>query len=81
LILQFFSYRIALPLRPWPLFHLFEECASFISIFVFYHLQNLMHCRCFNLERQLASSQVPKEQQSDLIKKYGEKVHMEKEFF
>jgi hypothetical protein len=27
-----------------------------------------MHCRRFKLERQLASSQVPKEQQIDLIK-------------
>jgi hypothetical protein len=40
-----------------------------------------MHCRFFKLERQLASSQVPKEQQSDLIKKYGEKVHTKKQFF
>ena len=56
---------MALPRRPWPLF---EECASFIPILVFFHLQNLMHCRRFKLERQLASSQVPKEQQLNLIK-------------
>jgi hypothetical protein len=33
-----------------------------------YHLQNVMHCRRFRLERQLASSQVPKEQQINLMK-------------
>lgn len=37
-------------------------------LFLFYHLQNVMYCRRFRLERQLASSQVPKEQQINLIK-------------
>jgi hypothetical protein len=48
-------------LRPWPLF---EECALFIPIFVFYHLQNLMHYKRFKMERQLASSKFPRSSKS-----------------
>lgn len=56
-----YSYQITF--YPWE-HDLYSKKAHLLS----HHLYVLMHCRRFKLERQLASSQVPKEQQIDLIK-------------
>ena len=65
LTFQFIVIRLPFTLRSW-VYDLYLKKVHLL--FTSYHLQNVMHCRRFRLERQLASSQVPKEQQINLMK-------------